>query len=137
LLSSSPENRPRSQKESFSLTRTISSGPRLETEGNLKGPILEIGKIMSDFFKFIFQDTFFHVIASVIFLAFTLILFFNKLYKYALIFLFIFLVLFSFLMQGPLGKGLIEKFKGKHPSSLFPSQKEVGERRNKLIEDKI
>ena len=92
---------------------------------------------MSEFFKFILEDVSFQITASIVFFTFTLILLYNKLYRYALILGLVFLVILAIVLKGPFGQELIKKFRGKSTQSLFIyNQNELKELKEKVRDNK-
>jgi hypothetical protein len=92
---------------------------------------------MSEFFKFIFEDASFQITASIVLFTFTLILFYHKLFRYALPLGLVFLAILAIVLKGPFGQELIKKFRGKSTQSLFIyNQNELKELKKKVRDGK-
>lgn len=66
---------------------------------------------MSNFIDFISGDMILQFIGMIVGFLFTLFFFYNRFYKYALIFAILFFMGFSFMMKGPMGQYFIYNFK--------------------------
>ena len=91
---------------------------------------------MTEFIKFIIEDASFQITASIVSLTFTLILLYNKLFRYALILGFVFLTILAIVLKGPFGQELVKKFRGQSTPSLFMyNQNKLRELKEKVRDD--